>query len=67
MARHVITLAIIDTENDDALVYVKIYKKREWLENMLKSDARDDIIIEILDVDYENIESLNNLDVTNTM
>jgi len=29
---------------------------------MLESDARDDIIIETLDADYEDIESLNNLD-----
>jgi len=34
---------------------------------MLESDARDDIIIETLDADYEDIESLNNLDVINTM
>jgi len=26
---------------------------------MLESDARDDIIIEALDADYEDIESLN--------
>jgi len=29
--------------------------------------AKDDIIIETLDTDYEDIESLNNLDVINTM
>jgi len=34
---------------------------------MLESDARDDIIIETLDAGYKNIESLNNLDVINTM
>jgi len=34
---------------------------------MLESDARNDIIIEILDADYEDIESLNNLNVINTM
>jgi len=34
---------------------------------MLESDARDDIIIETLDADYEDVESLNNLDVINTM
>jgi len=41
----------------------KGYQKEEWLKNMLESDARDDIIIEVLDADYEDIESLNNLDV----
>jgi len=34
---------------------------------MLENDARDDITIETLDADYEDIESLNNLDVINTM
>jgi len=33
-------------------------KKREWLKDMLESDARDDIIIETLDTDYEDIEFL---------
>jgi len=35
--------------------------------NILESDARDDTIIETLDADYKDIESLNNLDVINTM
>jgi len=30
---------------------------------MLESDARNDTIIETLDADYEDIKSLNNLDV----
>jgi len=34
---------------------------------MLENDARDNIIIETLDADYEDIKSLNNLDVINTM
>jgi len=67
MAKHLITSAVVDTKDDDALVYIKGYQKREWLKDMLESDARDDIIIETLDADYEDIESLNNLDVINTM
>jgi len=64
MARHLITSAVVDTEDDDdALVYVKRYQKREWLKDVLENDARDNIIIETLDADYEDIESLNNLDV----
>jgi len=66
MARHLIISAVVDTEDDDALVYVKGYQKREWLKDMLESNARDDII-ETLDADYEETESLNNLDVINTM
>jgi len=34
---------------------------------MFESNARDDTIIETLDVDYEEIESLNKLNVINTM
>jgi len=64
MARHLITLAVVSK----TLSYIKGERqKREWLKDMLESDARDDIIIETLDADYENIESLNNLDVINTM
>jgi len=33
------------------------------LKDMFESDARDNIIIETLDADYEDIKSLNNLDV----
>jgi len=29
MARHLIISAVVDTENDDALVHVKEYQKRE--------------------------------------
>jgi len=67
MARYLITSVVVGTEDDDALVYVKEYQKREWLKEMLERNARDDIIIETLDADYEDIESLNNLDVINTM
>jgi len=42
------------------------------VEGHVQNDARNDIIIETLDADYEGIESLNNLllilcDVINTM
>jgi len=67
MTEHLITSVMVDTDDDDALVYVKGYQKREWLKDMLESDARDDVIIKILGADYEDIKSLNNLDVINTM
>jgi len=67
MAKHLITSAVVNTENDDDLVYVKGYKKQEWLKDMFESDTRDDIVFETLDVDYKDIKSLNNLDVINTM
>jgi len=59
MARHLITSTVVGIED----VYIKGYQKRKWLKDMFVSDARDDIIIETLDADYEDIESLNNLDV----
>jgi len=65
MARHLITLAVVGIEDDDTLVYVKEYQKREWLKIMFENDRRDNIIIETLD--YEDIVSLNYLDVINTM
>jgi len=61
MGRHLITSAVVGTEHDNVIVYVKGYKKREWLKDMFESDERD-TIIETLDADYKNIESLNNLD-----
>jgi len=38
MARHIITSAVVDTENDDALVNIKGYQKREWLKDMLENE-----------------------------
>ncbi|KAL6268026.1 hypothetical protein P5V15_001108 [Pogonomyrmex californicus] len=65
MAERLITTAVIDIE-DEALVYVKGCQKKEWLTNMLDSDARDAVIIETLDIDYKDLELLNNLNVSNT-
>ena len=72
MTKHLITIAVIDVEeNDDnnvlvcsCIVYVKGFKKREWLADILN---RNDLIIEILDTDYKDIDSLCNLDITNMM
>ncbi|KYN11060.1 hypothetical protein ALC57_16792 [Trachymyrmex cornetzi] len=65
MVKRLITMAAIGVEECDdnkALVYVKGREKREWLADILDSD---DLIIEILDDDYKDIDSLHNLDVTN--
>lgn len=70
-ARRLITRAVMGaTEEEDGaspIVYVKGHEKREWLADILDDDARNDVIIETLDADYEDITSLNKLDVTNTM
>ena len=70
MAKRLITTTVFGTEendDDEALVYVKGYEKQEWLKNILDGDKRDDAIIETLDADYEDVESLNNLDAVNTI
>jgi len=38
-------------------MYVKGFQKREWLKDILKSETRD-VIIKILDADYEDVVSL---------
>jgi len=54
-------------EDDDAspLVYVKGHENRQWLADILDNDARNNVIIETLDADYEDVASLNKLDVNN--
>ena len=44
-------------------MYVKGLEKRGWLLDILNND---DVIVETIDVHYNNIESLENLDATNT-
>jgi hypothetical protein len=70
MAKRLITSAVLGAEEDGetpTLVYVKGCQKREWLVDLLENYARKIPIIETLDADYEDIESLNNLDVANTI
>ncbi|KYN14453.1 hypothetical protein ALC57_13340, partial [Trachymyrmex cornetzi] len=67
MVKRLITMAVIGAEECDdnkALVYVKGREKREWLADIFDSD---NLIIETLDADYKDIDSLHNLDVINTM
>ena len=63
-AKRLITAAVFE---DDAIVYVKGREKRTWLWNLLLDDERERMYIDTLDAVYEDIESLTNLDVTNTM
>jgi len=57
-------------ENDDykALIYKEL-KNREWYWVLQLADVlnSDDLTIEILEADYEDINSLCNLDITNTV
>lgn len=68
-AKRLITAAVSSDMNGDhvsRLIYVKGYEKREWLADLL-DDAKDDVTIETLDVDYEDIASLNKLDAVNIL
>ena len=68
-AKSLITTAVMGvTESETSpIVYVKGHEKREWLQNLLPDDAREDVYIESIDVHYEDIRSLNKLDVTHTL
>jgi hypothetical protein len=66
-ARQLITTAVLDNENvndKDIVIYVKGHEKREWLRDLIQYDRRDRAYIETLDADYEDVDSLNNLDAT---
>jgi len=67
--RQLITTAVMDTEdnNDNNLVYIKGHEKREWLRDLLQDNAREDVYIENIDEYYEDMESLNKLNVTHTL
>ncbi|KYN19314.1 hypothetical protein ALC57_08341, partial [Trachymyrmex cornetzi] len=67
MVKRLITMVVIDAEECDdnkTLVHVKGHEKREWLNYVLDSD---NLTTETLNVDYKDIDSLHNVDVTNTM
>ncbi|KAL6258202.1 hypothetical protein P5V15_010130 [Pogonomyrmex californicus] len=53
-----------DDDNDDVVIYVKGHEKRQWLWNFLDDER---MYIETLDADYEDLDSLNNLDADNTV
>jgi len=53
-----------DDDDVDIVVYVKGHEKREWLRNLLLDKARDDVYVENIETHYEDIESLNKLDIT---
>jgi len=60
-AQRLISEAVI--EESEAIVYVKGLEKRGWLLDILNND---EVIVETIDVYYNEIESLENLDATNT-
>jgi len=64
---NLITIAVIDAEENDnnkSFIYVKGREKCQWLIDILDSD---NLTIEILDADYKDIDSLRNLNITNTV
>jgi len=72
MTRSSITKVVMGTtatEDDDynIVVYVKGHEKREWLLDLLLDEAREDVYVENIKAHYEDIESLNKLEVTHTL
>jgi len=70
MARSLITKAVMSTtttDDDNIVVYVKGHEKREWLRNLLLDEARQEVYVENIEAHYEDIESLNKLNVTHTL
>jgi len=53
-----------ENDNNNLLYMLKDVKKRQWLADIFDSD---DLTIETLDADNDDIESLNNLNITNTI
>ena len=66
-ARELITKAVLDNEENNYEVYVKGHEKREWLNDLILDDRQDCAYIDTLDAVYEDVESLNNLSVANTI
>lgn len=67
-AKHLIATAVFGAarENEEKdNVYVKGPEKREWLRALL--DERERANIETLDADYENVDSLSELDAAGTV
>jgi len=69
MAESLITKAVMGTTatDDDIVVYVKGHEKREWLRDLLLDEARRAVYVENIEAHYEDIESLNKLDVIHTL
>lgn len=69
MAKRLITMAITGAVKEDSsrLVYVKGPEKRRWLEELLDQDVRGDLTIETIDTEFEDVASLEKLDVANTL
>jgi len=66
MARNLIIKAVIGamTTDEKIVVYVKRHEKRERLRDLLLDEARQEVYVENIEAHYEDIESLNKLDVT---
>jgi len=48
-------------------LYIKGHKKREWLRDLFLDEARQEVYVENITAHYEDIESLNKLDVTHIL
>ncbi|KYQ50566.1 hypothetical protein ALC60_10343 [Trachymyrmex zeteki] len=61
MAQSLISEAVLG--ENETIVYVEGSEKREWLSDILNND---DVVTETIDIHYEDIDPLENLNATNT-
>lgn len=63
LLRGALSDAVNDNEDAPILVYVKGSEKKKWLHRLIGDLTKDrNILIETIDVDYEDIERLSDLD-----
>jgi len=76
MATSLITKAVMsttttddddDNDDDDDDIVIKGHEKRELLLDLLLYEARKDVYVENIEAHYEDIKSLNKLNVTHTL
>ncbi|XP_036143157.1 uncharacterized protein LOC118645667 [Monomorium pharaonis] len=65
-AKKLITTTLTRNETPP-VIYVKGHEKREWLRNLLLDDTKEDIYVENIEAHYDDIRSLNEMDVTHTL
>jgi len=67
MAKCLITKAMGAMESEiTSIIYVKGHEKREWLQNLLLDEAREEVYIKNINAYYKD-KSLNKLNVTQTL
>jgi len=66
MARDLITKTMKGTTATDGEIVVYVKGHEKWRRDLLLDEARQEIHVENIEARYDDIESLNKLDVTHT-